>query len=1153
MKKIILVLNITIAIFNPQLFGKFFSIGSCGPNETENTYTRAQTVRISQKEPFKISPKDLEKQAQQYIENNETKNLDALLKKLDAKTKKNLLSKKITISYPEKKPYTTDLLNFAIIYKNLEITKILINHGAPVDICADDGYSPLTRAVGNNLSQIIDFLVKHKANINACDANGNLPLEVAVYKSHLNLIQKLINLGAKVNLIDNDGLTPLAMAINKNDEPMVKVLIEYGADVNLPTKDGYSPINRAIRNNVPHIIEILVKYGANVNGCDANDWAPLYLAIQYSYENIISLLIKLGADINFIDDSGVTFLAMAINSNNESAIKTLIKNGADVNFAGIDGYSPLNRAVQKNLPFIIDFLVSYGAQINEYDANGNTALVLAARNSQANLIPLLIKLGADVNKANSQRTTPLHAALYNNDESTIKTLLQYHANINAQDATGNTPLHIAIEKSYDDIVSFFIQYGADPDIPNNNHFTPAELAPFYGKSDIVKLLFKDQKKLIENIRFAITINDINAFKLLINTCKSDPFLDRQNIIDLTFDALDVGNKEIIDLCIVKNKNFIKNSINGMFPIHYTIIHGHHELLRHFVDNLQADINQTDDYGFTPLHYACMYGNYEIVEYLVNKKCLINIKTAEDLSCYKKGSTPCDIAIQQGNTDIVEFLLKQHATMSFSYKKNIKRDQSMYLAIFVDSDSECIKDKKHIVSVKRAFSQEIHDIIKQKTCPLIIIGQHMLHNAIQLSCSLEDWLIVDFSKENIDGYILVPKKLIDTPLHSDTKNILDIKMQYLGFSLSPINHDYINEERIKQKKYPEKDFDEKDFSALIPKILDTLLMPRERYVYWGGHGNIVGDGTIGGISRNNAKTLFTILAKKHTNFLYVSSCFFSGKNYEAVNDIGSMIVISAATTEISVSLSRGTHPTNWNGFFNVLANYKNRNESLSSFQTHNDYLANAVLPNLITHSPNITNFPHIKFPGKPFTLLLVNNQATLLDKDTINNYTSKASIDLDNQRLLEITIPNVKNTIKIKENIPFVVSNTNKNVFEKIYININNDNMGKDLINIFEQLALPNLFHHSTLENTFLIKELTFSTKILLRKKDTHETVIPETVYNIAIKRGPGPDCWIFFSTNKNPTPKNSFFLMHDVKNKQWDFVTNLSENDFAMYQCLLKQ
>lgn len=86
----------------------------------------------------------------------------------------------------------------------------------------------------------MQLLLKYGADIDLCPNNGASPLIIACQNGHGSTVQLLLENGAKHSCPKN-GVSPLIMACKNGDDSIVKCLLENGADINLCTKDGRSP------------------------------------------------------------------------------------------------------------------------------------------------------------------------------------------------------------------------------------------------------------------------------------------------------------------------------------------------------------------------------------------------------------------------------------------------------------------------------------------------------------------------------------------------------------------------------------------------------------------------------------------------------------------------------------------------------------------------------------------------------------------------------------------------------------------------------------------------------------------------------------------------------------------------------------------------
>ena len=65
---------------------------------------------------------------------------------------------------------------------------------------------------------------------------------------------------------------------------------------------------------------------------------------------------------------------------------------------------------------------------------------------------------------------------------------------------------------------------------------------------------------------------------------------------------------------------------------------------------RANVNVTDEVGYTPLHVTARYGNYDTAKLLLGAKADVNVKNEE-------GSIPLDLAKRYGSEIMVAEILK----------------------------------------------------------------------------------------------------------------------------------------------------------------------------------------------------------------------------------------------------------------------------------------------------------------------------------------------------------------------------------------------------------------------------------------------------------------------------------------------------------------
>lgn len=98
------------------------------------------------------------------------------------------------------------------------MANILLENGADPNFSNDRGWYPLHFAIQSQNMDIVKLLVEHGANINQQDGIfGNTPVFIAVSKTEgREFIDFFLNLGADVTIPNKMGITALKVANRKN-------------------------------------------------------------------------------------------------------------------------------------------------------------------------------------------------------------------------------------------------------------------------------------------------------------------------------------------------------------------------------------------------------------------------------------------------------------------------------------------------------------------------------------------------------------------------------------------------------------------------------------------------------------------------------------------------------------------------------------------------------------------------------------------------------------------------------------------------------------------------------------------------------------------------------------------------------------------------
>ena len=182
-------------------------------------------------------------------------------------------SKKVDISARIEDGLTP--LMFSIIYKQDEISKMLIEKGANINVKDKSGFTALIHSIMYNRTEISKILIEKKADVNiktSLNENGVYMKNITplILNQDKEIAKLLINAGADINLklsckngdIKLENATPLMLFIVADNTEIAELLIESGADINAKDKDGKTALGYAREKNNSKIEHLLIQKGA---------------------------------------------------------------------------------------------------------------------------------------------------------------------------------------------------------------------------------------------------------------------------------------------------------------------------------------------------------------------------------------------------------------------------------------------------------------------------------------------------------------------------------------------------------------------------------------------------------------------------------------------------------------------------------------------------------------------------------------------------------------------------------------------------------------------------------------------------------------------------------------------------------------------------
>ena len=84
------------------------------------------------------------------------------------------------------------------------IFKCLLSSGADINVCDEDGQSPLCIASWKGKCDDVKHLLSSGTNINLCNKRGQSPLFITSMIGHCDVVKCLLSSGAEINLCEKE-------------------------------------------------------------------------------------------------------------------------------------------------------------------------------------------------------------------------------------------------------------------------------------------------------------------------------------------------------------------------------------------------------------------------------------------------------------------------------------------------------------------------------------------------------------------------------------------------------------------------------------------------------------------------------------------------------------------------------------------------------------------------------------------------------------------------------------------------------------------------------------------------------------------------------------------------------------------------------------
>lgn len=221
-------------------------------------------------------------------------------------------------------PFTDMAFFDSVKSGNIEVVRLFVDAGMPVDIVNKYNETALMIAVNQQNEPMVDALLLRGASVFKVDENGRSPFILAARSGSVSIMKKLLDKGSDINDRDRKlGFSALNYAVQAQKKDAALWLIQQKADVNLQSKDGGHPLLGAAYNGDLVLLEALLNAGAKVNLTTQFGQNALHYAAMNGKLDAVKFLLERGADRTAKDIDGKTPKDLAIENGYNEVAKLL--------------------------------------------------------------------------------------------------------------------------------------------------------------------------------------------------------------------------------------------------------------------------------------------------------------------------------------------------------------------------------------------------------------------------------------------------------------------------------------------------------------------------------------------------------------------------------------------------------------------------------------------------------------------------------------------------------------------------------------------------------------------------------------------------------------------------------------------------------------
>ena len=560
-------------------------------------------------------------------------------------------------------------LHFAASRAHLNLCKALMKkHNFKGDTADNYGWTALHRSAQNGNYDVVKFFADNGTDIFLKMEEGNDCLHIAALNGHLKLCEKLVaEHKFDVNMVDNLGWTALHHSARNGSYELIEFFIKMGADIHLKTNDGQNCFHIAARFEHLNLCKTLIDiHNFDVDMTNSMGWTVLHFSAQSGSHDLIDFFVKKGVNVLLETRAGNNSLHIAASNGHLSLCETLItKYKLDVKMTDNDGWTALSFAAENGSYELIEFFVEKKIGIYQKTNDGKNCLHIAASKGHFNLCKTLIeKINFNVDMVDNKKWTALHYAAQKGSYELMNYFIAKGTDVLLKTKDGLNCLHIAASNGHLNLCKTLInEINFDVNIADDEGRTALYCSAQSGNDELFGFIADKGTNIFLKTKGGQNCLHIAAGRGHFNLCKTliekinfnVHMVDNKKWAALHYAAQN-GSYKLMKYFIAKGTDVLLKTEDGLNCLHIAACHGHLNLCKTLINEINFDVNIADDEGWTALHRSAQSGNDELFGFIADKGTDVFLKTKGGQNCLHIASLSgdlnlCNILIDKYKFDV----------------------------------------------------------------------------------------------------------------------------------------------------------------------------------------------------------------------------------------------------------------------------------------------------------------------------------------------------------------------------------------------------------------------------------------------------------------------------------------------------------------------